>query len=78
MKKLQLLYEEGGDRIESELNIVKFMNNIRNFKIVLRHSLMDPKVKAQIKHTEKNCIILDTSGDSINSFENFENCEETV
>ena len=46
MKKLQLLYEEGGDRIESELNIVKFMNNIRNFKIVLRHSLMDPKVKA--------------------------------
>ena len=46
MKKLQRLYEEGNDRIESELNIVKFMNNIRNFKIVLKHSLMDPKVKA--------------------------------
>jgi hypothetical protein len=45
MKKLRLLFETGEERIESELNIVKFMNNLRNFKIVLENSLINPEVK---------------------------------
>ena len=57
------------------MDIVKFMNNIRNFKIVLRNSIMDPDVKKEIKHAEKNLIILDSS-DTDESFENFENCDE--
>ena len=77
-KKLQQLYEVGEERIESELNIVKFMNNLRNFKIVLKNSIMDPVVRKQIKHAEKNLIILDSSLESSNSFENFENCEENT
>lgn len=62
-KKLQKLKEMGADKIEGELNIVKIMNYLRNFKVVLKNSLLTKDVKEKIKHTGKNLIELD-SGES--------------
>ena len=61
--KLQKLVEVGTDKIEGELNIVSIMNDLRNLKIVLKHSLMTKEVKKKLKLTGKNIIDLDTSSD---------------
>jgi hypothetical protein len=42
--KLSKLYQIGQNRIESELNIVKLMNSLRNLKILLRSSIMDKDI----------------------------------
>ena len=42
--KLQKLYRTGEDRIESEMNIIKIMNTIRNIKIILKNSMMSSHV----------------------------------
>lgn len=55
--KFEKIYEKGQARIDQELNIVRFMNNLRNMKILLKASLMkDPEVKTQVKHNKKNLI----------------------
>ena len=65
--KFEKIYEKGQKRIDSELNIVKFMNNLRNVKILLKASLMkDPEVKMQVKHNKKNLIMLDDDEDTSN------------
>ena len=43
--KLTKLYNAGSERIESELNIVKLLNDHRNIKILLKNSLMDENTK---------------------------------
>ena len=63
-KKLQKLKAKGADKIETELNIVKIMNYLRNFKVVLKNSLLTKDVKQKIKHTGKNLIELDSSESS--------------
>ena len=63
-KKLQILKEKGAGKIEAELNIVKIMNYLRNFKVVLKNSLMTKDVMEKIKHTGKNLIELDSSSSS--------------
>ena len=44
-QKLTKLYNVGIERIENELNIVKLLNTHRNFKILLKNSLMDENTK---------------------------------
>jgi hypothetical protein len=63
-KKLQKLKAQGADKIEGELNIVKIMNYLRNFKVVLKNSLLTKDVKDKIKHTGKNLIELDSGSSS--------------
>ena len=58
---MQKLYEEGSDRIESELNIVKFMKKIRYLNILMKNSLMTRERKFEITHSEKNFINIDLS-----------------
>lgn len=38
--KLQKMYQVGESRIESEMNIVKIMKNLRNIKIIMKNSMM--------------------------------------
>lgn len=54
----------GAEKIEGELNIVKIMNYLRNFKVVLKNSLLTKDVKEKIKHTGKNLIELDSDESS--------------
>ena len=63
-KKLQILKEKGAGKIEAELNIVKIMNYLRNFKVVLKNSLLTKDVKEKIRHTGKNLIELDSGSSS--------------
>ena len=59
-RKYEMVFELGRDRIDSELNIIKFMNNLRNIKILLKASLMkDPEIRMQVKHDDKNLILVD-------------------
>ena len=44
-KKFKRLYEIGAERIESELNLVKIMKDLRNIKILMKNSLMSKRVK---------------------------------
>ena len=45
------------------MNVVNIMNDLRNLKIMLKHSIMTKEVKRKIKLTGKNIIDLDTSSD---------------
>ena len=58
------MYEDGTQRIEAELNIVKVIRALRNIKILMRNSLMSKRVKYEIKHAEKNLINIDSSDSS--------------
>ena len=71
-KKFTKVFEKGAERIDQELNIIYFMNNLRNLKILLKNSLMkDPEIRMKIKHDEKNLIDLDESTDGPPSDANF-------
>ena len=62
--KFKKLYEEGEDKIESELNIVKIMKTLRDMKILLKGTLMnDVGTKFQVKHAAKNILNLDDTSD---------------
>lgn len=58
--KMQKLYDKGQEMIETQLNILKIVKNLRNLKILMRGSMMTEKVKQQIAHEEKNLINLDS------------------
>ena len=66
-KKLQYLLEEGGDRIEAKLNIVKMAKNQTDLKVLMRNSMLNEDVQFNIKHSEKNYIDLDKSSESDSS-----------
>lgn len=71
-KKFTKVFEKGAERIDQELNIIYFMNNLRNLKILLKNSLMkDPEIRMKIKHDEKNLIDLDQSSEGPPSDANF-------
>jgi hypothetical protein len=36
---------EGKERIEKELNIVKIMKSVRDIKILMKHSMMSPDIR---------------------------------
>ena len=56
------IYDYGYHRINSELNIVKLMNNLRNLKILIKHSFaQEPLIWDQVKHSSKNIINLEDS-----------------
>ena len=44
-EKLKKLYEKGSEKIKTELNIVKIVKDLRNLKILIKNSLMDPQIK---------------------------------
>ena len=64
--KLQKLIDVGSDKMESELNVINIMNDLRNLKIMLKSTFMTKEVKRKIKLTGKNVIDLDTSSDESN------------
>ena len=43
-KKLQRLYEEGNDRIEAKLNIVKIAKHQTDVKVLLRNSMLSDDI----------------------------------
>ena len=61
---MQRLYEEGQDRIETELDLVKLTKNLRNMKMLMRSSLMSNQVKFEIRHAYGNLINLDSDTES--------------
>jgi len=54
------LYETAAFRIERETNIVKIMRNMRDTKILLQKTLMNPDAKFKIAHTGKNLVDIDS------------------
>ena len=56
---MQKLYEEGEDRIDTELDIVKIMKGVRDAEVMLKSSVMDNEAQFQIQHAEKNYINID-------------------
>lgn len=62
-KKVLRLYEEGQERIDRELDIVKIIKTLRMSKIFLKSSLITPEVRFAILHAEQNYINIDLSDD---------------
>jgi hypothetical protein len=54
---------EGKERIEKELNIVKIMKSVRDIKILMKHSMMSPDVRFQVAHSVKNFIDIEIDSD---------------
>jgi hypothetical protein len=44
-KKMLKVLNEGKERMEKELNIVKIMKSVRDIKILMKHSMMSPDVR---------------------------------
>ena len=43
------------------MDIIKIVKELRDLKIIIQHSLMNPEIKFQIQHLEENLINLDES-----------------
>lgn len=59
------MFDEGSERLEASLDIVKIVKSLKKLKILMENSFMTDDVKKQIKHSEKNLIFLssNSSGD---------------
>lgn len=57
------MFDDGTEKLEDHLDIVKIVKSLKKLKILMENSLMTEEVKKQIKHSEKNLIYLSDSGD---------------
>ena len=62
-------YNISKERIESDMDIVKVIRNMRTFKILLKSFLMTEQVKFECAHQNRNVIDLVTSEDEFHSTE---------
>ena len=59
--KLKKLLKKGREKLHEEVDIIKILKELRDLKVIIKHSLMNPEIKFQIQHTEENLIDLDES-----------------
>ena len=52
------MFDEGCERIEKQLDVIKIVKGLRNVRILMENSFMTEDVKKQIKHSEKFLIYL--------------------
>ena len=64
------MFDEGTEKIESHLDVVKIVKSLKKLKILMENSFLTEKVKKQIKHSEKNIIQL--SSDDSHDLNNLE------
>ena len=57
-KKLQKMFEDGSEKLDSHLDVVKIVKSLKKLKILMENTMMTEDVKKQIKHSEKNIIYL--------------------
>jgi len=57
--KLQKLYEEGQDKLEAEMNMVKIIRNLKFLRILMKKYVADEEMQYDIRHNPKNVIDLD-------------------
>ena len=57
--KLQKLYEQGQDKLEGEMNIVKIIRNLKFLRILMKKYVADEQMQFDIRHNPKNVIDLD-------------------
>jgi hypothetical protein len=62
--KLAKLFEEGADRLDTNLNLVKIIKNLRNMRCLMKYSLLTPEIEFMIKNAEHNLINVDDSSDN--------------
>ena len=62
-KKMQKMFDEGTEKMEDHLDIVKIVKSLKKLKIVMENSFMTEDVKKQIKHSEKNLIYLSSDNE---------------
>ena len=65
--KLHKLVSKSSDRIDSELNIVKIIKNLKFLKILMKKHLTDPMMRKKIEHDDKNIVDLDKCSDTCSS-----------
>lgn len=69
IEKYRKIYDETTDRIETELNIVKIIKNLKDIKILMKASLLTPELKQQIRHNERYLIDLEDEEEANESTE---------
>ena len=52
------------------LNLPKLIRDNRDFKILMKNSIMSPEVKIQLQHTNKHIIDISTDSDNLLQSEN--------
>ena len=57
-KKMQKMFDDGTEKLEDHLDIVKIVKSLKKLKILMENSFMTEDVKKQIKHSEKNLLYL--------------------
>lgn len=55
------LFDKATEKVDKELNVVKVIRNLRNLKILVKHTFMNDEMKEEIKYSNKNIIDLEES-----------------
>lgn len=63
----QKIDEDGSQRIDKDLNIIKLVKNLKRIKILVKSRLMTRDIKFKIAHSSKNCINVDDRDAGISS-----------
>jgi hypothetical protein len=43
--KLKKLLKKGSEKLNEEINIIKILKDLRDLKVIIKHSLMNPEIK---------------------------------
>lgn len=73
-RKFNKLYKETQNRLKSSLNVIKIIRSLRDLKILMNNSLLNPELKNYLRHAEKNLIDLEDTSQIQDEFE-YENSE---
>ena len=52
------MLDEGSEKLDINLDVVKIIKSLKKLKILMENSFLTDEVKKQIKHSEKNILIL--------------------
>ena len=62
-EKFQSLFEQCQDKVDSQLDVMKLIQNLAKLKIILKNSLMSPEIVCQIQHSAKFLVDIDNLSD---------------
>ena len=62
-ERLMKLYDDGTDRLDTELGVERILKHLRDLRIYVNHNLLDEQAKFNIQHNFKNVIDVEKSTD---------------
>ena len=75
-RKLLRLFNQGKDKIQYELNIIKIIKNLKDLRILVKNKFLDDETRLQIKHNQKNIINIESTSSDNSDDGHHHHCQE--